>query len=682
MYACRDLFSNLISKRFLTLLLCLPLVISIVFAVAAKAEPDDGVAKLNVPGRYVSGKEAASKDSPERARGKVTGRYVTEGKGSATNGKVTTTAPAASASDMSSTSVTSNASGPLQRALDELPKLYGKRIAKEDIRALKAYYANHSGTLLWVDKSGLTPRGKAVLDELSKADDWGLSRAAFDLPEALGANATAEDQARTDIRISLSVLKYVRFARGGRVNPRSISRFFDQKPQLVSPDKILPKIAAARAPDAYLRGQHPTHPQFAKLKKALFELRHPKKEKIKPAKPTKAAEKIVRLPDGPTLRPGMSHPNVAKLRERLKVTTAGENENIFDETLRHALEKFQSENGLSADGIMGPVTRRVLNGDKKKRKKKPASKEARIQKIVINMERWRWMPREPGSFYIWNNIPEFRTRIYKDGEPIYSEKIIVGKNKNPTPAFSADMKLVVFHPSWGVPNGIKKTEILPYLKQTSGFFGWGGADTRILKRHNLRVSQNGRPVDASKINWSKVDIRKYDFIQPPSKTNVLGRVKFRFPNRHDVYMHDTPERHLFKNARRTFSHGCIRVLNPRRLAEVILKHDKGWGSEKVGQYWKRGGTVKLDTHFPVHTAYFTAVADEDGKIKTVSDVYGYDGRLARALGERPMRFEADNATTATSRDEQRSAQRRKPKKKQKSKEPETVADIFSSVFSP
>jgi murein L,D-transpeptidase YcbB/YkuD len=204
-----------------------------------------------------------------------------------------------------------------------------------------------------------------------------------------------------------------------------------------------------------------------------------------------------------------------------------------------------------------------------------------------------------------------------------------------------------------VPDSIKVKELLPYLRTSSegpGFFGMGGGsvtDTRVLEKHNLRVSYNGQAVDPSQIDFTQVDIRKYAFIQPSGPSNALGAVKFRFPNKHDIYMHDTPQRELFDRTVRTFSHGCMRVQNPGRFAEVLLDEDKGWSATRVRELMERGGNneVSLTKQIPVHITYFTMVASEGGQVKSLGDVYGHDKRVALALSGRPLPLEAPQTTT-------------------------------------
>jgi L,D-transpeptidase YcbB len=261
------------------------------------------------------------------------------------------------------------------------------------------------------------------------------------------------------------------------------------------------------------------------------------------------------------------------------------------------------------------------------------------------MERWRWMPADLGTFHIENNVPEYQTRVFQDGAIVHQEKIIVGKTNTPTSLFSAKMQFVIFHPEWGVPDSIKLKEIWPSLrrKPADDFFGFSGAvsDTAVLKRHNLRVSYNGKQIDAAQVDWTKVDPRSYQFIQPAGGTNVLGVVKFRFPNRHDIYMHDTPQRDLFSQSVRAFSHGCMRVNNPQRLAEVILAYDRGWAPERVAQQIAshQSMEVKLEKPLMVHVTYFTARVDDNGKVQTFADLYGHDAKLAAALSGNPVRLE-------------------------------------------
>jgi murein L,D-transpeptidase YcbB/YkuD len=269
--------------------------------------------------------------------------------------------------------------------------------------------------------------------------------------------------------------------------------------------------------------------------------------------------------------------------------------------------------------------------------------------------------------------------VVQDGKVVLSEKIVVGKLGSPTPVFSADMQFIIFHPSWGVPKGIKQYELGPQLRKAGGGWFFGGySASAVLKAHGLRVSHGGRPIDPDSVNWANVDIGNFDFTQPPGPTNVLGIVKFRFPNKHDVYMHDTPERHLFGGATRAFSHGCMRVQNPIRLAEVLLAADKGWGADKVQQYVRTGGEIKLDKPIPVHITYFTAVVDDAGKVTYRHDLYGLDSKLASALEGQAVHVTSAGAPAAEPKApaERRTAAPSRTRKKA----PAEPSNPFASLF--
>jgi murein L,D-transpeptidase YcbB/YkuD len=399
---------------------------------------------------------------------------------------------------------------------------------------------------------------------------------------------------------------------------------------------VLETISGVEKPDSYLRGLHPKHPQFLRLRQALMKLRGAKPEARAPT---------ARLLEGPNLRPGTAHPQVAAVRRQLGVSSDAGRVDFYDARLEAAVRMMQRQHQLRPDGVITNSTRAALNGDASS-SHVPVKVAARsgtsteIQRIILNMERWRWMPTHLGDLYVWDNIPEYTTRIVKRNEPIHSAKIIVGKTDTQTPIFSAKMRYVVFHPEWGVPDSIKVQEILPYLRPRQGYWQ-GPSDTEILRRHNLHVTYGGQPIDASHVNWSQVDIRRFNFIQPAGPRNVLGVVKFRFPNKHDIYMHDTPERFLFDRQARTLSHGCMRVQDPVRFAEIILGEDKGWSSAQIRALLSGplNNEITLSHPIPVHVTYFTAVADADGKVRFSGDPYGKDARLATALAGRPANLD-------------------------------------------
>jgi murein L,D-transpeptidase YcbB/YkuD len=503
--------------------------------------------------------------------------------------------------------------------------------------ALAEYYSVPDRRLLWVDESGLTPKGKAVATEIAKADDYGLRASDYKLPDASGFNAAdpnaADWLADAELKISSAVLKYAKDARGGRLNPQRLSKNLDPTLFLPNPAEVIGFIAIRSDPAAYLRSFQPSQPQFEALRQKLLELRGGGK----PAEP--AEPPVVVIPDGPALKLGVAHEQVALLRKRLAIpVSASANEALFDNDVLEAVRRFQVEHGMGADGIVGSGTRARLNNQQAPHQ--PGG-EARTQSLVINMERWRWLPQDLGAFYVTVNIPEFMLRIVEGGEPVHETRVVAGKPDKQTPVFSDEMEEIVFNPNWYVPNSIKTEEIAPYLHQGGGFFG-GGWDTSVLRRHNLRIrGYNGRDIDPDSIDWGSTDIRRYELYQPPGPSNVLGTMKFVFPNKHDVYMHDTTQKHLFAKAVRTESHGCMRVQYPDQVATLLLKHDQGWSAARVASTVQGSDDnhIALKQHIPVYITYFTLKVNDDGSISQFRDIYGHDARMAAALSGKALLYD-------------------------------------------
>lgn len=246
-------------------------------------------------------------------------------------------------------------------------------------------------------------------------------------------------------------------------------------------------------------------------------------------------------------------------------------------------------------------------------------------KLIANMEMWRWMPADLGATHLLVNVPEFQFRFTRNGQVVHTERVITGKPETQTPIFSDIMETVVFKPTWNVPDSIKVKELLPALSK----------NPQALARQGLRVAYNGKEIDPTTIDWSTTDIRALHVFQPPSGDNALGIVKFLFPNKHAVYLHDTPTKALFGQTRRTFSHGCIRVRNPVRLAEVIMEGERNWSPAQVAAQLAPGAAdnnhTTLTRKFPVHIAYFTAWANETGEVQYFPDAYGYDTNINLAI---------------------------------------------------
>jgi L,D-transpeptidase YcbB len=509
---------------------------------------------------------------------------------------------------------------------------------KTDQAALVEYYAVPDQPLLWVDENGVNERAKLAMAEIRKADDYGLRASDYALPKAeefKAADAKAADWlADAEVKISYAVLDYAADARGGRLDPQRLSENLDPTLALPDPSEVIGSIAFRSDPGAYLRSFQPDQPQFEALRQKLLELRGSKVADT--PKPD-----VVIIPDGPVLKLGVENEQVALLRKRLDVQSEpGANEKMFDRDVLEAVKRFQYAHGAIPDGLVGMGTRRMLNaGDQQQ--PHPVGGKAKIDQLLVNMERWRWLPHDLDPYYVTVNIPEFMLRVVDDGKTIHSTRVVTGKPDKQTPVFSDEMEEIVFNPYWNVPNSIKMQEIAPYLQQGGGFFG-GGWDTSILARHNLRIrGASGREIDPDTIDWGRVDIRNYELYQPPGPDNVLGTVKFVFPNKHDVYMHDTTQKNLFAQTVRAESHGCMRVQNPQALALLLLHHDQGWSQAQIDSAVRdsEDNHVALNQHIPVYITYFTMKVNDDGSLSTFNDLYGHDARMIAALNGKYVPYE-------------------------------------------
>ena len=258
------------------------------------------------------------------------------------------------------------------------------------------------------------------------------------------------------------------------------------------------------------------------------------------------------------------------------------------------------------------------------------AKPRNLQKILINMERWRWMPEDLGALHVQINIPEFMVYIVKNGKTIQSEKVVVGKPVYATPIFSADLKSIVFNPEWTVPSTIIREDLLPRLRGGGGMFG---GNTSVLKKHELNVNYNGKRVNPSSIDWNRVNMGAISFTQAPGPKNVLGKVKFLYPNRHSVYMHDTIKRELLSLQVRSEGHHCPRVANPGKVAALILAEDSGVPQAEIDKLLAKGynSGVAIKNRVPVHTTYFTVSVNSEDKVQSFGDVYGLDAGVAAAV---------------------------------------------------
>ena len=467
----------------------------------------------------------------------------------------------------------------------------------DDLAALESFYGARTDGPLWTTEMGFSAKAQAALFEIEKGDDWGLDPGAFALPEAGLLPPSPEAQAVAELRLDLAILKYARHARGGRVIPLKLNSRFDLVPPLRDPKAVLAEIVAAEAPDIYLQSLHPKHEQFVLLRTALLKARGRSEEKASSADTG---------------------------GEDVKDDSAGAAKK--DETAKKD-EASATEEGAKKDEAT-KKDETAKNDDRKKTAggNTPQASDKDIKRLILNMERWRWMPEDLGAVYVVNNSPEFMLYVVKDGKRIFADKTLVGTLNYATPIFTADMQTIVFNPDWNAPQTVVVENLLPHLSKRN--YG-------ILKSHKLSVSYNGAAVDVRKVNWTRSNVLSYTFTQKAGPTNVLGKIKFLYPNAHTVYMHDTLpyRRKVFKQSKRAIGHECVRMEKPLRFAEVLLAEGNGWPAGKVKTLWDKGlnSPARLERKIPVHTVYFTAVVDETGKVATFADLYGFDNKLASAL---------------------------------------------------
>jgi len=357
---------------------------------------------------------------------------------------------------------------------------------------------------------------------------------------------------------------------------------------------VLAGLAGSSDPAALLAGFQPPHAGYRALKARLREMRDA----------TAAAPVPQPVFDGPPLREGTLDPRVPLLRNRLDLEARPDT--LYDAELRRAVAALQKRNRIRTTGVFDARTADLLEPHPKARSLQGLASAD----IIANMERWRWLPQDLGDRHIMVNLPDFSLRLVEGGRTIHRARVIVGKTETQTPVFSHRMEHVVVNPSWHIPPSIMKNEILPGLARDPGYAARRGYE--VVRRGNT------------------ISVR-----QPPGERNALGFIKFMFPNQHSVYLHDTPSRGLFSADRRAFSHGCVRVDQPFRLAEFVLG-DQGYTEERLRRLIGSGErTIRLTKHLPVHLGYFTVFIDDDGHLQRREDLYGHDGRVKTALGLSP-----------------------------------------------
>ena len=499
-------------------------------------------------------------------------------------------------------------------------------------KAILAFYSSTEFKPIWTSAGHLTPRAVSMLKVLANAGEDGLLAKNY-LPVGLTSFDHADDElagdpakvARFDVAMTVATLKYARHLSGGQFDPNRLSLYNDIKPQTVAADAAMKIIGYSPFPEPYIAGLAPSHPQYGVFKKALAEV-------------AGNGKVLAVIADGEIIKPGKTDERVPAIRARLQglgITVADldskTDPKLFDKKLSNSLRNFQSASKIKVTGIVDAATLVALNADH--------SADER-QRLVFNMERLRWLPKNLGTRFVLVNQPAFEVNVFDQGKVAWHSKVIVGKPMNQTYSFYDQIETVVFNPSWGVPASIIINEYGPKSRKDPGY----------LDRNHFKITDsNGDQISSRDVDWWGMgQAPTFGVQQPPGSDNALGELKFLFPNSHDIYMHDTPTKNLFAESSRAFSHGCVRVQNPREFASVLLGMSADEVAKNLGQKAKKGKNIDpteafVDSHsvnlaqkVPVYLTYFTAWADADGKIQYYNDIYGRDTAMAKALAYDPL----------------------------------------------
>jgi L,D-transpeptidase YcbB len=484
--------------------------------------------------------------------------------------------------------------------------------SKKEHAAVETFYQNRNMAPLWLEKGVASERAKAAIARLRAADSDGLDLGDYKIPDlaASGADALAE----AELKFTEALLTYARHVQAGRFSYAEVSKNIELPQQPPEPSEVLTKLADAKDAGKALDEFSPPQKGYQALKAKLAELRN----KFGAG----TGKEIAEGPELKLVKVSMEDPRVPQLRERLGLKgDAGDLH--YDTKLAEAVKKYQRGNDLKVTGALDAQTIRELNGP-------PRDKQIDI--IIANMERWRWIPRDLGKTHVIVNLPDFTLRLMHNGSMMWTTRIVIGKPAMPTPLLVETMKYITINPTWNVPQSIVQNEYLPALEQ----------DPTVLDRMGLKVVRDRDGVHIS---------------QPPGDGNALGRIRFNFPNRFDVYQHDTPEKYLFNETRRAYSHGCMRVQDPVKYAQLLLsieRPNEGYTEDRIRRmYGNNEQDIQFPAPIPVHLTYQTAFVDDDGQLQMRSDVYGLDSRvLALIKSERGM---IDVATKERDRDAATSA---------------------------
>ncbi len=502
--------------------------------------------------------------------------------------------------------------------------LYAVRERIHTVKTLARFYEMGGFQPAWSTTQGPTTALPVLLELLRQIDQHGLDASDYHLSqlEEKAARASREGSAlalgdRSDLELLATDVALLLAAHmlAGRVNPESVDPEWNAQRRERDLAEFLFSALAGNDLSAAFRGLLPEAPGYEQLRRCYLRWRN----QAKPWQP---------VPAGPLLKRGDSGPRVRALRERLLLEpdlpleplVQGE---LFDESLERAVKAFQGRYGLDTDGKVGSASLEALN----------QSLESRLRQMAVNLDRWRWLPQNLGKRHILVNIAGFDCRVVENDQTLLRMDVVVGRNYRRTPVFSGNMTYLVLSPAWEIPPELAIKDKLPLIRKDPAYLG----------EQHIRVlsgwGADAREVDPASVDWRRVGVGnfRYRLRQDPGPWNALGQVKFMFPNKFNIYLHDTPAKELFAKSERAFSSGCVRVSRPLELAELLLQGMADWARESIRAAMESGKerTVPLPKPIPVHLLYWTAWVDEDGQLNLRKDIYGRDALVDQALNEAP-----------------------------------------------
>jgi len=483
---------------------------------------------------------------------------------------------------------------------------------------LQVLYAPSGYQALWLDGAQPTAQARAAILTLADARSKGLDPSDYDAPMLgeqrrlldAGAPASSHELALFDVALSVGMLRFVSDLHLGRVSPRNVGFGLD-----VEQHDFAALLAAALRDGRVHELVDELEPRFhayQRMRNALH------RYQALASDPSVAPVAIA-----PTLEPGEPFADAAALARWLGALGdlpqhAAPAEARYDGELVAAVERFQVRHGLEPDGVIGPATARALAV--------PAA--ARVRQIELALERYRWIPNVGEQRFVFVNVPAFELWAFDGIDPLegpaLSMRVVAGRaGRTPTPVVAAAMKTVVFGPYWNVPRSITKDEMLPKLAQDPGY----------LASQEMEIVATGVVLPETPESLAQLAAGEARLRQRPGAKNALGRVKFLFPNPHDVYLHDTPSQSLFRASRRDFSHGCVRVEQPEALARWVLGDQPEWSDERIADALANASDESVAVRSPVLVLLFyaTVQARADGSVSFYEDLYGHDAALERTL---------------------------------------------------